>query len=64
MRDLPKVSLARLACACSVMAYLTFGVIGCGGNSGPPTGTGSTLPPEAKQANENMENFMKNQQKK
>jgi hypothetical protein len=64
MRSLPKVSLKRLACACSLMAYLTFGMVGCGGNSGPATGTGSELPPEAKQANKNMEEFMKNPPKK
>jgi hypothetical protein len=64
MRNLSKVSLLRAACACSVSVYLIFGTIGCDGGSAPATGTGSSLPPEIKQGNENMENFMKNQPKK
>ena len=64
MRSLSQVSLLRLACAFAISACLTFGLIGCGGSSAPPTGTVGKLPPEAEQANKNMEDFVKNQQKK
>ncbi len=64
MRDLPEVSPVRLACDCLLAAFLGTGVLGCGGGSAPATGTESKLPPEAEQANNNMQDFMKNQGKK
>jgi hypothetical protein len=63
MRRILSSSLTRLACAISTSALLIIGPIGCGG-SDTTTGTSSTLPPEATQANKNMEDFMKNQPKK
>lgn len=64
MRDLPELSPLRLACAGLLAAFLGAGVLGCGGNSAPATGTESKLSPEVEKANSNMEDFMKNQQKK
>ena len=51
----------RLACMLSVTTLLVFGHIGCDGGSTTATGTGQ-LAPEAKEANKNMEDFMKTKQ--
>jgi hypothetical protein len=51
----------RLACVFSVTTLLVFGHIGCDGGSSTQTGTVGQLPPEAKEANKNMEDFMKSQ---
>jgi hypothetical protein len=51
----------RLACVLSVTTLLVFGHIGCGGGSSTETGTADQLPPEAKEANKNMQDFMKTQ---
>jgi hypothetical protein len=63
MQNRVSVSIARLTLALAVSALLTVGPIGCG-DSTPSTGTTSEVAPEVKKANESMENFMKNQQKK
>jgi hypothetical protein len=63
MRSLSQVSLLRLACAFAVSAYVTFGVIGCGGTSAPETGTSTQLAPEAVKANNSMEEFEKSKKK-
>ena len=48
----------------AVMATMAvIAPLGCGGDTGATTGS-SPLPKEAEQANKNMEDFMKNQQKK
>jgi hypothetical protein len=49
----------RLACVLSVTTLLVFSHIGCDGGSSTATGTVGELPPEAKEANKSMENFMK-----
>jgi hypothetical protein len=51
----------RLACVFSVTTLLVFGHIGCDGGSSTETGTVGQLAPEAKEANKNMEDFMKTQ---
>ena len=53
--------LTRVACLMAVTISMVFGPIGCGEQSGPGTGTTGQLPPEAKQSNKSMEDFMKNQ---
>ncbi len=63
MRSLSRALPVRLACACVVASSFAFGLTGCGGDSGPATTSGE-LPPEAVQATKNMEDYMKNQQKK
>ena len=63
MQNCVSVSVARLSLVLAVSAILTLGPIGCG-DSTPATGTSSEVSPETKQANKNMEDFMKNQQKK
>jgi hypothetical protein len=50
----------RLACVLSVTTLLVFSHIGCDGGSSNATGTVGELPPQAKEANKNMEDFMKN----
>ncbi len=64
MRNLSQVFPTRFLCASAAAAFLAFGVLGCGGDSGQATGPSGDLPPEAKEANKNMEDFMKNQPKK
>jgi hypothetical protein len=51
----------RFACMLSVTTLLVFGHIGCDGGSTTTTETGQ-LAPEAKEANKNMEDFMKTKQ--
>jgi hypothetical protein len=51
----------RRACVLSVTTLLVFGHIGCGGGSSTESGPADPLPPEAKEANKNMEDFMKTQ---
>ena len=51
----------RVACVIAATIFMVTGPIGCGDASGPGTGTTGELPPEAKQANQNMQDFMKNQ---
>jgi hypothetical protein len=51
----------RVACVIAATIFMVSGPIGCGDGSGPATGTTGELPPEAKQANKNMQDFMKNQ---
>jgi hypothetical protein len=46
----------------SVTTLLVFGHIGCDGGSSTETGTPGQLPPQAKEANKNMEDFMKTKQ--
>ncbi len=63
MRSSARGRFARGVLWASVSAALIVGPIGCG-SSGSATGGSSELPPEAKKANENMENFMKTEQQK
>jgi hypothetical protein len=63
MRSCSLAYFSRVALMLFVAAFLAFGPAGCDSSSGPKTGSSSQLPPEAKQANENMENFMKTQKK-
>lgn len=63
MRSLSRALPVRLACACVVASSFALGLVGCGGDSGPAANSGA-LPPEATQANKNMEDFMKNPPKK
>ncbi len=58
-RALP--TCTRRACVLSVTTLLVFGPIGCGGGSSTETGTVGELPPQAKEANKNMEDFVKTQ---
>ena len=51
---------SRVACMMAVTILMVFGPLGCGEASGPGTGTTGQLPPEAKQSNKSMEDFMKN----
>jgi hypothetical protein len=51
--------LARFVFSTATMIVLVLGPIGCGEDSGSATGTTGELPPEAKQANKNMQDFMK-----
>jgi hypothetical protein len=55
-----KSYVIRVACMMAVTTLMVFGPIGCGEDSGPGTGTTGQLPPEAKTANKNMEDHMKN----
>jgi hypothetical protein len=64
MRSCASSYFTRVACGLSVTTFLIFGSIGCDSGSGPATGTGGQLPPEAKKANESMENFAKQQEAK
>jgi hypothetical protein len=59
MRSCASSYLTRVACAVSVTTFLVFGTIGCDGGSGKAVGTGGELPPEAKKANNAMEDFEK-----
>jgi hypothetical protein len=61
MRSCASSYLTRVACGLSVAVFLVFGTLGCDGGSSTTTGKSGDLPPEAKQANKNMEDFMKNQ---
>jgi hypothetical protein len=54
---------ARLALASTLAACLFVGPFGCDGGSGTETGKTGELPPEAKQSNKNMEDFMKTPKK-
>ncbi len=61
MQSRPLSTCISLACVLSVTTLLVCGPIGCGGGSSTETGTVGQLPPQAKEANKNMEDFMKTQ---
>jgi hypothetical protein len=61
MRSRALSDVIRVACVtAATMMMMVLGPIGCGEDSGSGTGTMGELPPEAKQANKNMQDFMKN----
>jgi hypothetical protein len=63
MRNRCLVALARALALVSILAVFVIAPAGCGGEpSKPATKTG--MAPEVEQANKNMEDFMKSQQKK
>jgi hypothetical protein len=63
MQHRPFIALGRALASASILAILALAPVGCGGGeSKPATKTG--MPPEIEQANKNMEDFAKSQQKK
>lgn len=61
MRDrVTAFGFARLVFSVSTAFALVFGVIGCGDDPGASKPTMGELPPEAKQASKNMQDFVKN----
>jgi hypothetical protein len=62
MRSRAVARLIRVACVTTASAVLVLGPVGCdGGGANTSSNTPNQVAPEIKNANENMENFMKNQ---
>jgi hypothetical protein len=64
MRSCAQSNFLRITCALCVTSFLIFGSIGCDGGSGPATGASGELPPQAKEANKSMEDFVKSKEAK
>jgi hypothetical protein len=64
MRSRALTYLTRLTCAVSISTIMIIGHVGCDGGASEKTGTVGQLPPEATKANNAMENFVKDQEKK
>lgn len=61
MRIRAVFSFSRVASVVFATVPLIIGPVGCGGDSGSSGPSPTQPPPEISTANQNMENFMKNQ---